>query len=39
MGFVADNLGTKNNTSKWFSRKKHSKVVEDQLVFLAFARQ
>ena len=42
MRFVADHYekSTKSDTSKWFSGKKnHSKVIEDQLVFLAFARQ
>ena len=42
MGFIADNLkkGRKNTYLNGFlEEKNHLKVIEDQLVFLPFARQ
>ena len=41
MGFVADNLEKVQRPThlNGFLERKHSKVTEDQLVFLPFARQ
>ena len=41
MGFVPDNLENvrKRTHLNGFLEKNHLKVIEDQLVFLAFARQ
>ena len=42
MGFAADNLETVQictHLNGFLEEKNHSKVIEDQLVFLPFARQ
>ena len=42
MGFVADNyekVQNRTHLNGFLKKKNHSKVIEDQLVFLAFARQ
>ena len=42
MGFIADNLKKGRKTTYlngFLEEKNHSKVIEDQLVFLPFARQ
>ena len=42
MGFVADHLEKVQNRTHlnvFLEKRNHSKVIEDQLVFLAFSRQ
>ena len=42
MGFVADNLGKVQkctHSNGFLEKKDHSKVIEDQVVFLPFARK
>ena len=42
MGFAADNLEKvqrRTHLNGFLEKKKHSKLIEDQLVFLPFARQ